>query len=464
MDQRMQMIADLQRRAALLPAEVDAWKALTEGNVEGMGLHRTQIRTIDLMFDELEAVHQDLLAELDPTLEAQAFAELRSQLEAELSGAHGLMAIFRHVLVQRLEDGSRRAVLDLADLVSAGCYRDYIKTARKWDVLAEGQFREPPLTFLNARTSPAAITRRHTFGGFGFDLESYEEMTLPISVISLRFHDTTGVWSLCSLYHETGHLLEQDLKLSGEVSGLLEGDLAGTASAEGLFLWKFWTREMLADAFGVLLGGAGYAYGLADMLFLPGADVLRIMPGDKHPVPYVRVHLLGALLRRAGVDELADVADEIETAWLQYYGPPPDDLVPYLDECALVAEVLLDRSLFARLAGRRLLDLAPSMAEDQQLAAELADHLLGGDEPEARNYPVRLVPAAARLAVQGVTEDHAAAYAAIHERALAFFAEIPRPEFMAAPRTLEFDQEQYLRSLAQSLRFGQSTEKEEDDD
>src|SRR5262249_10181450 len=148
-------------------------------------------------------------------------------------------------------------------------------------------FREPPLTYFNAMLSPAAITRRHTLNKVGLQLYSELERQLPISVISIPVHDVVGLWTFCSLYHEVGHLLDNDIglraELAGAISALAEQQSLGAARVAS---WQRWVPEMLADAFGVLLGGAGFGYAMVSLL-ARSSDEVRTDRLDAHPIDSV---------------------------------------------------------------------------------------------------------------------------------------------------------------------------------
>ena len=59
---------------------------------------------------------------------------------------------------------------------------------------------------------------RHEFRQVGLKLYTDTENNLPISMILIPFHDTIAVWTLCSLYHEVGHLFDNDLNLRDELT------------------------------------------------------------------------------------------------------------------------------------------------------------------------------------------------------------------------------------------------------
>jgi hypothetical protein len=454
MSRKEQTVAELQRRVALLPDELDEWKALTQGNVSGLGIHTSQIEAVTDFFEERIALHNRMTEELEAAADDDELAYRRARLEEELGGAHGLMAIFRYILAQRLDTDRYRSALDAADLIAADCYRSCIGAALNWRVLEEGQFRVPPLTFLNARISAQALTREKTFKAFGFDLESPEkQLKLPFSFVSLRYHDTEALWSFCTIYHEIGHLLDQDLGLAYELGELL--DAAQGIDPQRASAWKLWLKEAIGDAFGVLLGGAGFAYALANILFLPAGEVLQ-SPLSVHPPPYLRIFLLGALLRHTAVTELEEVAHDLEASWQSIYTAPPDLQVPFLVDCPAVAELLLNTHLRRRLRVHRLRDLVPSLRQDHDKVLSLEQHLrCGAQAPDPVTFPMRLAPAAARLAVHKVQAQHASAYADIHRRALAFARSIPHDAIMA-PGGLDAPQKRYLRELARNVRFGEA--------
>jgi len=454
MSMKEQTVAEFQRRVALLPGELAEWVALTADDGSGLGIHTSQIEAITGFFEERIPLHDEILADLEAAPDDRELASLRSELEAELGGAHGLMAVFRHILAQRLDTDRYRNALDAADLIAADCYRPCIDRALGWKALKKGQFRVPPLAFLNARSSPQALTRARTFKAFGFELEDREQgLALPFSFVSLRYHDAESLWSFCTIHHEVGHLLDQDLGLSAELGELLAGSPG--IDPGRVPLWAGWLKEALADAFGVLLGGAGFALALADILFLPPGEVLHSAVGE-HPPPTLRLHLLGALLRRTFVPALAEIAAGIEDGWQQIYGDPPAAEVPFLADCEAMAELLISTHLMQRLQNRPLRDFAPHLAQDHDRAAGLALHLRGeGPAPDPATYPMRLTPAAARLALRDVKAGHAAAYAGIHQRALAFALSIPHDEIMA-PGGLEVEQNKYLREMSRRVRFSRA--------
>jgi hypothetical protein len=214
---------------------------------------------------------------------------------------------------------------------------------------------------------------------------------------------------------------------------------------------------MIAGSFGVLLGTKGFAYMMTSLLFLP-PDSVAAFKLEVHPIPYVRIFLLGALLRALGHAELDGVAGEIEETWRALYDEFVDPKVPpFLDDCARVADALLHSPLDA-LEGYSLRDFVPdtTIEEDLQSIAGLAAHLLGdAPPPDAQYFPIRLVPATAQAAAHGVSDGHTERYEEIHQRAVAFSqaARAFLPSFLAGDAFTE-EHEAYLRGLVQDFDFG----------
>lgn len=465
-----QLTAEFQRRAQVLPQEVQEWADLAQANVGGMGIHRSQIEAVGDIFADLSEAQAEALAALDPTLPEEEFAEARLALELALTGTHSIMATFRYVLGQILTPALQpvagvpapaaprgfRAELDLAHLIAADCYLPCIRRANRWRDLPATNLREPPLILLNAMLSPTAIARGYGFRLLGLTLYEERERPLPVPVISLPVHATTALWTYCSLYHETAHLLDQDLAFRRQLREPLQQRLG---QSQQLADWDRWLGEMIGDVFGVLLGGAGFAYALRSLLFTTDDEATRRQV-DEHPAGYIRIFLVGALLRATGVADLATVANTIEGTWRNRYGEP-SDWDAYRQECAAVAAFLLDTPL-PDLANHPLRDFAfdtfpdggPDLAADHQLATTLGRFLRRGKNPPVSVAPYRLLPAAAQLAVEGLSEadDFLQCCGKIHERALAYATDaIKRPPFMAPPPQASTKRREYQRSLTRNF-------------
>lgn len=467
---QQQIATELCRRTELLPHEIAEWNAQSNTNKYGMGIHQSQVRTVTKLFNAMlekqnalrEGMHPDQAA----ALPQETFTSKRMDLEQLLTGSHSIMATFRYIFSQRDATQPYGHILDAADLVAATCYLPCIKLFNRWKGLPDENYREPPLIYLNARLSPAAITRRHHFSLIGLALEGEEELKLPLSIISLSFHDTAGFWTLSSLYHEVGHVLTQDMGLNDDLSTAMQKKFEASPNKD---TWsKTWLSEMIADTFGVLLGGEGFVRCLVNMLFKTKNEVIEESGTGKHPNSYVRVFLLGALLRRTGVDEFKTVADSIEAEWTNFYDTP-SSLNTFVQECETVADVLLNAPLAVLGDERNLLSFAldkasginsvPDLNQDHRYTRAIARYLpakkVNNDYTEARQKPadlIRLIPAAAQLAVQKIETDHLQQFENIHKNALELTLQLQKEakmEFLADDNK----HEAYLESLINRLNF-----------
>jgi hypothetical protein len=452
--------AELKLRSGLLPKEFADWQRDADANVNGAGIHQSQLAAIKILFDELKKTQARTLAALGQAADLPTFKVTRLELEQELAGTHGIFSIFQFALGQRDDPDYYRATLDIADLIAADCYRLCIERAGTWQAIDTKTFRAPPLTYLNALLSPAAFTRRHAFGAFKMPIEGNSELKLPISIVSLPFHHTSAVWTFCALHHEVGHIVDQDLGLYASIKPLLEAAIA----ADRRSVWVGWLREMIADTFGVLLGHAGYGHLLAKLLLLPDAMVTELNPADRHPTPYVRIFLLAVLLKGTGVAELTELAEALTKEWREAYGDPPT-LQPFVNECEAVAGVLMNANLPC-LKEHAIREFAPvaEISEAYTATAKLAGYLRTGLlRPQPAELRARLVPVAAQLAVSAVTANYDETCAKIHERASAYMSDIraDMPEFLdedpflagGAPGSSAAAREQYYRDLVRKLNF-----------
>jgi hypothetical protein len=458
-----QIATELTLRTSLLPNEITEWNRQSKNNDFGMGIHQSQVQAVTRLFDGMltkqNALKEALSPEKTAAMAQEEFTKQRQMLEQSLTGTHSIMATFRYIFSQRDDTQPYKKILDAADLVAAYCYLPCMKQANRWRDKPADNYREPPLIHLNAKLSPAAITRRHYFGFIGLELHGEEGLQLPISIISLPFHDTTAFWTLSSIYHEVGHVLDQDLKLRDEFQIKLLAKLDGSPNKN---LWgKTWRGEIIADAFGVLLGGAGFARALMNMLFKTKQEVLEATPGE-HPNSYVRMFLVSELLRKTRIDELRTVADSIVADWKAFYGEPPE-WQSYVRECATVAEVLLEEPLTA-LNQKCLMDFArdnaefqhaPDLQVDFQRTKALAKFLLTGQEEDAFTTAdpeslIRLVPGAAQWALQGIDEANQQTFEKLHTAALDFILKIEHPQFLAGGSA---EHNAYLDSIIDQLDF-----------
>jgi hypothetical protein len=270
---------------------------------------------------------------------------------------------------------------------------------------------------------------------------------LPLPFVLLPLNFARSIWTFCALHHETGHNLEQDLKI---LQGL-RSRLPETVPAAQELDWRRWSGEILADGLGIVLGGAGFGVYLAgEALLLGPAQRYRDQDPDAvHPPFLVRVPLLTAMLRATSLAEFAEFADQLDKAWQEIEKPAWQQ--PYIDAAPDVAKFFLTSKLES-LNGHAILDFNPDLAADHaQVTALSAWFLRKGPRPDpgGQEMSVRLVPAAAQLALRGLVQQTPEALAALHADAVNY-AQLIRPSLAlaAAPGRRE-----YLMELMRTQEF-----------
>jgi hypothetical protein len=126
----------------------------------------------------------------------------------------------------------------------------------------------------------------------------------PVAAIKIVRHNLIRP---TSLIHETGHQVAHIAGWNNELAAVLAKELhdAPAGIAE---MWSSWASEIAADAFAFVHTGYAGVAALHDVVAGEESVVMRYLPGDPHPISYLRV-LLGVEMCR------------------QFYGPGPwDDL------------------------------------------------------------------------------------------------------------------------------------------
>lgn len=440
------IIIEMRRRAAFLREEVEAWKTAAHSNQDQLGVHASQLTTLEDMMDVLLDKQERLLGGLRSDLSPQQFAVSYHRLANEIVGTHDLWRIFRYIFGQ-LQDERMGPLLDAANRVASDCYLAWLNRARQWQLISENQFREPPLVYLEAVYSPATASRGTEVQALGFPVRRYGKHRLPIPIVLLPFDQVGLIWLLCTLHHEVGHNLDQDLELGDELTESLET----TVSVERREVWQGWSAEVLADALGVVSGGAGFGYALASLLFMLAPRRATLDTTDSHPDHYVRIRLVAAMLEEMGGEAAQEAADAIRQAAEAL--APPAGTEDFLGDCSAVAGLFLTQPLTA-LGDRPLRDLNPNWADEQRQTAKLARFLqtgLGFHAP-VTPLPPRLVPIAAELAIVSLVDADEAKMMGLNERAYDYLESLERPTFLAGA-----DRAAFLHGLAEAIDFTEGT-------
>jgi hypothetical protein len=439
-------IFEMKQRSGFLREEISQWKEKAFMDEDQLGVHGSQITSLKNMMDGLLDRQQGLLSQLLPGLPAQQFAETCFRLTSEIVGTQDLWRIFRYIFDQ-IKDPHLGPLLDTANRVVEDSYIAFLNQAKSWGLVKENQFREPPLVYLEADFSPATVNRGAKVSSLSFPISKYGSLRLPIPIVIMPFDQVRLIWLLCTLLHEVGHNLDQALKLNAE----LKSTLSQTVDPERCEVWTSWTAEILADAIGVVSGGAGFGYALATLLYLLAPRWVTLNTTDSHPDHTLRLHLVAELIEQTGIAELKQAATEISK--LSAALPVPVGAQAYLDECPAVAACFLNKPLNT-LAGHSLKDLNPNLKNEAKQTAQLAIYLRTGsgfDEPTTP-LPPRLVPASAELTLVEMENPSDEKLGKLHESALAYIKNLDRPKFLSIA-----DNSEFLRQLVSAIDFTEET-------
>jgi hypothetical protein len=197
------------------------------------------------------------------------FTLLRLRFNVVLSD----LDIFSEALSQRSE-------------ADTGVWLGGLDIAAKDALALPGYFEPPPVICYLARGPGAAIRRARTRLPTGGDN--------PVAIIRVPRERMVGTGIASSLVHEVGH---QGAALLSLVDSL-RVDLARPADGVDRQAWDLlrgWISEVVADLWSVARLGVTATAGLMGVVSLPSAFVFRIVSGDPHPAPYVRVKLSAAM-------------------------------------------------------------------------------------------------------------------------------------------------------------------------
>src|SRR5690349_6266205 len=149
---------NLERRLDVVPAEMTAWKTAVNQKGGDLGIHSSQMDSLQDLIDELTADQKDQLQKVVQAAAGTEFADAYYSFLQKLNGAQDLWRIFHSILVQR-RDERWRPVMDVADLIAADCYNSAMKRAQELGVRNTDELRAPPLTYLESSLSPSTASR-----------------------------------------------------------------------------------------------------------------------------------------------------------------------------------------------------------------------------------------------------------------------------------------------------------------
>ena len=174
-----------------------------------------------------------------------------------------------------------------------------------------------------------------------------------IKIVRHNLHRPTA------LLHEAGHQVAQMLDWNAELAAALGDGLASHSTALA-GLWSSWASEIAGDVFGFVHTGFASVITLHDVLDGTPQAVFRLVPGDPHPVGYLRI-LLGAGMCSHAFG--AGPWDDMARLWRTRYplGLAGDVLRPLLERSVAamptIVKLVLDRP-YRAFGGRPLVALA----------------------------------------------------------------------------------------------------------
>jgi len=227
-----------------------------------------------------------------------AQARILTALHQEARSPTALLALRRQLVeFQRQYVRTERTLDFFADAINCRTNPQVAAVLRACDTLAQrsmaqvlepiGKIVPPAVTYLGEGRG-ASILKAHQRLWDGGDI-------CPVAAIKVTRHNLLRP---TALIHEAGHQVAHIADWNGELAAALEQGLQRQgASAELAAIWASWASEIAADAFSFAHTGFASIAALHDVLDGEPGQVLRHLPGDPHPISYVRV-LLGVQMCR----------------------------------------------------------------------------------------------------------------------------------------------------------------------
>lgn len=449
-DLQLQTRLELSCQLTVLRQDVAEWT--DRQRLTSMGLSPTQSQALRDLTDVVQQRRQDAFIKVDKPLKAAEFADGKAALVLEMTGAQELWRVFRTILSQHEEPGIREP-LQAADTIARDCYAFCIRQARKWNAITPDRFREQPMVFLDAAESAATAGREDHVQLLSAAVRQWRDVKLPLPFVLLPADHAHSIWTFPSLHHEVGHNLDQDLDLVQE----LRGGLIDFVPPDREIHWRRWSAEILADVFGVLLGGAGFATFLASLAFMlgPGKRFTTIDEDAVHPPFLLRVRLLVEMLKLTAVPGLMQWANDLQGIWDG--ADKPEWLLSFAPDAPAVAKHFFGSKLEA-LKGHALIEMNPHMARDYELTDKLANFFATGlvrPAPDAEGMHPRLIPCAAKLAAMRLTSPDSERLAKLQKDALIYLGLIEPDDRLSVAFTETSKRKGYLEQLARNLDYRQ---------
>ncbi|GAB3352611.1 hypothetical protein [Lysobacter tyrosinilyticus] len=310
-------------------------------------------------------------------------------VEREMDRARRLFGMFYEVFSQR--GTSFGPALAAHDTVAFDCYRVIRDTAPQ--IFRHAMLK--PVCYMEHGYSPATFRRGVQLGRLLGEANPFPLIRIP--------WDRDQPWQAVFL-HEVAHNLQADLGIWQENRQAVQRRVMGEFRDPFLAtVYGRWHKEIWADLAAICLAGPAAAWGMAEFLAHPSPRTLTYRPGGAHPTAYLRVHILGEMLRRLG---FARDAVNLIRVWGDLYKPQRGHRMPaaLLTSVSRIVPAIVDESMFQvrrNLAQRAVVDIIPFRRDEQAAILEGARLLGQGRADRVELAPRHLVSAASYAMASG---------------------------------------------------------------
>ncbi len=227
-------------------------------------------------------------------------ARALAALQREAASATAMADVRRRLLAFRTRYLRTETTLDyFADAINTRTNPHLAALLRACDTLAHRSMVQ--LLDAVGKTAPVALTHVDKGAGArilkaGLRLWDGGDVS-PVAVITVTRHNLLRP---TAMIHEAGHQVAHICGWNEELARALELGLprSGRATAELARIWASWASEIAADAFAFSHTGFASVAALTDVLAGDMQSVFRYLPGDPHPISWLRVLLAVAMCRR----------------------------------------------------------------------------------------------------------------------------------------------------------------------
>lgn len=154
---------------------------------------------------------------------------------------------------------------------------DYIAGTSMRRLLEPLKYTTPPVVTYIEKGEGAAILKA--------DLQLWDGTRNPVAAIKVTRHNLLRP---TALIHEAGHQVAHITNWNDELAGVLRSQLQKYGD-ELANTWASWSSEIAADVFAFVNAGFASVASLHDVVDGPSGDVFRFIPGDPHPISFLRV-------------------------------------------------------------------------------------------------------------------------------------------------------------------------------